>query len=116
MMNYPPSDREERVYRTHDFRVTDPSRVAPTPMYFGERFSAVTFTMLPGQVHEPHSHEDLTQAWFILEGRGEAFLGEDRREIVEAGTIIVHHPRQVHGIVNVGSEPLVYVNISLKND
>ena len=115
MIAHPPSDPEERVYRTQDFRIADDTRVAPVPMYFGARFSAVTFTMLPGQVHEPHSHEDLTQAWFILEGTGEALLGGDRRERVEAGTVIVHHPGQVHGIVNVGSEPLVYVNISLKN-
>lgn len=115
MISHPPSDPEERVYRTQDFRVSFPDRVAPTPMYFGERFSAVTFTMLPGQVHEPHSHEDLTQAWFILEGIGEALLGGERRQIVEAGTVIVHHPRQPHGIVNIGTEPLVYVNISLKN-
>ena len=83
-------------------------------MYNGEKISAVTFTMLPGQIHEPHAHTDVTQAWIILEGRGEAILGDGRRDTVGPGTLIVHHPTQLHGIVNVGDTDLVYINISEK--
>ncbi len=110
----PLSDPAQRVYRTDDFRVSDSSAVRPTPMYNGEKLSAVTFTMLPGQIHEPHSHTDVTQAWIILEGRGEALLGGGRRDPVGPGTLIVHHPMQLHGIVNVGDTDLVYINISEK--
>jgi quercetin dioxygenase-like cupin family protein len=108
----PMSDPEERIYRSEDFRVTDAAVVRPTPMYCGDKLSAVTFTMLPGQIHEAHSHTDMTQAWIILEGRGEAILGNGRRDIVGPGTMIVHHPEQLHGIVNVGDSNLVYINIS----
>ena len=55
---------------------------------------------------------DMTQAWIILEGQGEALLGDGRRDLVGPGTMIVHHPTQMHGIVNVGDTNLVYINIS----
>ena len=74
----PMSDPEERIYRSDDFRVSDPDAVRPTPMYCGDKLSAVTFTMLPGQIHEAHMHTDMTQAWIILEGTGEAILGNGR--------------------------------------
>ncbi len=106
------SDPKKRVYRTSDYLVSDPDIVKPTPMYCGEKFSAVTFTMLPGQIHEAHMHGDVTQAWIILRGTGEAILGDDRREVVGPGTLIVHHPTQMHGIVNVGNTDLVYINVS----
>ena len=115
-VNPPPahvkSDPNVRVYRAADFEVIDPEKVKPIPTYSGDVFSAVTFTMLPGQLHTPHSHTDVTQAWFILSGQGEAILGDDRREVVGPGTMIVHHPTQLHGILATGDENLVYMNIS----
>jgi mannose-6-phosphate isomerase-like protein (cupin superfamily) len=81
-------------------------------MYSGDRFSCVTFRMTPGQVHEPHQHADVSQMWVILSGEGEAILGDERRERVGPGTVIVHHPMQPHGIVALGPEDLVYINIS----
>jgi mannose-6-phosphate isomerase-like protein (cupin superfamily) len=57
-------------------------------------------------------HTDMTQAWIILEGTGEAILGNGRRDVVGPGTMIVHHPTQMHGIVNIGETNLVYINVS----
>lgn len=107
----PLSDRAERLYRIADF-LKAYDTVKPTPMYMGEKLSCVTFRMTPGQVHEPHSHADVTQMWVILSGEGEAILGDGRRERVGPGTVIVHHPTQPHGVVALGPEDLVYINIS----
>jgi len=102
---------QERVYKVADFlNVYD--AVRPTPMYSGDKLSCVTFRMTPGQVHEPHSHTDITQMWVILSGHGEAILDDDRRERVGPGTVIVHHPTQPHGIEALGPDDLVYINIS----
>lgn len=107
----PKSDPSRRIYRVADFlEVYD--TVRPHPMYNGERFSCVTFQMKPGQVHEPHYHDDVTQMWVILSGEGEAILDEGKRERVGPGTVIVHHPPQPHGIVALGPEDLVYINVS----
>lgn len=106
------NDPEERIYRSEDFRVENPGAVRPTPMYCGEKLSAVTFTMLPGQIHEPHRHADITQAWIILEGTGQLLLGKERTDVVGPGAMIVHHPHQWHGIVNIGDTNLVYINVS----
>lgn len=107
----PNSDPEQRVYRITDFLETYET-VRPHAMYNGERFSCVTFQMKPGQVHEAHQHADVSQMWVILSGEGEAILGEERRERVGPGTVIVHHPTQPHGIVALGPDDLVYINIS----
>jgi quercetin dioxygenase-like cupin family protein len=109
--SHSPSDPSRRVYKVDDFLVTYET-VRPTPMYAGEKFSCVTFRMTPGQVHEPHSHTDMTQMWVILSGAGEAILDDGRRERVGPGTVIVHHPTQPHGIVALGPDDLVYINVS----
>ena len=109
----PPSDPSRRVYDTADFLVAY-ENVRPTPMYNGEKLACVTFRMTPGQIHKPHSHTDQTQMWVILSGDGEAILDNDFLERVGAGTVIVHHPNQAHGIVALGPEDLVYINVSAK--
>jgi quercetin dioxygenase-like cupin family protein len=109
----PLSDPRKRVYNTGDFLVAYET-VRPTPMYSGEKLSCVTFRMTPGQVHEPHSHTDITQMWVILSGEGEAILDDGQRERVGPGAVIVHHPTQPHGIVALGPDDLVYINVSEK--
>lgn len=107
----PLSDPKRRVYEIADFLVAY-DQVRPTLMYSGEKFSCVTFRMTPGQIHQPHSHEDITQMWVIISGEGEAILDDGARRKVGPGTVIVHHPTQPHGIVALGPEDLVYINIS----
>ncbi len=107
----PKSDPNHRLYRIADF-LQAYETVRPHPMYSGDRFSCVTFRMTPGQIHQPHQHADVTQMWVIISGEGEAILGDERRERVGPGTVIVHHPTQPHGIVALGPEDLVYINIS----
>jgi quercetin dioxygenase-like cupin family protein len=107
----PKSDPSRRIYKIADFLQTF-ENVRPNPMYNGERFSCVTFQMTPGQVHEPHQHADVSQMWVIISGEGEAILDGGKRERVGPGTVIVHHPTQPHGIVALGPDDLVYINIS----
>jgi quercetin dioxygenase-like cupin family protein len=112
--NLPLSDPEERVYPLAKYQKIFPEAVRPAPVYLGTKFSTVVFTMLPGQVHEPHKHDDQTQIWVILEGQGEFLMGNGRSELVGPGTVCVHHPNQMHGIKTVGDQNLVYINISEK--
>jgi mannose-6-phosphate isomerase-like protein (cupin superfamily) len=63
-------------------------------------------------VHEPHQHADVSQMWVIISGEGESILDGGKRERVGPGTVIVHHPMQPHGIVALGPEDLIYINVS----
>lgn len=115
MPKYPQSDLDERIYSPlSKYQRTDPDVVKPAPIYFGPKLSAIVFTMLPGQEHKPHKHEDQTQMWIVISGQGEVIMEDGRREIVGPGAICVHHPQQLHGINTVGDENLVYITVAHK--
>jgi quercetin dioxygenase-like cupin family protein len=112
----PLSDPNERVYQPLEkFQRSYPDKVKPEKIYLGPKLSAIVFTMLPGQVHKPHKHDDQTQMWIIVSGQGEVVLDDGRTEIVGPGAICVHHPQQLHGISTIGDENLVYITVGTKH-
>jgi quercetin dioxygenase-like cupin family protein len=112
----PLSDPDERIYfPLEQYQQVYPGVVKPAPIYFGPKMSAIVFTMLPGQVHEPHLHEDQTQMWIVVSGQGEVIMEDGRTALVGPGAICVHHPRQLHGIRTVGDENLVYLTVAHKD-
>jgi len=107
------SDPNERIYQPlSKYQRTYEDVVKPESIYIGPKMAAIVFTMLPGQVHKPHKHEDQTQMWIIVEGQGEVLMDDGRTELVGPGAICVHHPTQLHGIRTVGDTNLVYLTVS----
>jgi quercetin dioxygenase-like cupin family protein len=116
MAGVPLSDINERIYQPlSKYLVTDENVVKPEAIYLGTKMAAIVFTMLPGQLHKPHKHEDQTQMWIIVSGQGEVIMDDGRTEIVGPGAVCVHHPTQLHGIRTVGDENLVYFTVSEKS-
>jgi len=59
---------------------------------------------LPGQEHQAHVHADQDKMYVVLEGTGEARVGDDVQE-VEAGDLILATAGVVHSLRNTGTEP-----------
>ena len=76
----------------------------------GSRNLTVTWVDVPpGAEQRAHSHEEAEQVYVIVRGRGRMQVAGDVQEVGE-GDLVFSPPATQHGIVNDGSETLVYVS------
>lgn len=99
------------------FKVTDflqPADGEPIRSVITESADAavVAWHIKPGQCISAHVHPDGQDTWTILSGCGEYRLGAKGESIAIAqGDVLVAHRREVHGVLNTGQEPLVFVSV-----
>lgn len=76
----------------------------------GEFLYAGLNCFAPGQQHAAHVHADQDKLYYVLEGSGEAALG-DEVEAVETGDLVLAPAGVPHGMKNTGAGPLVVLTI-----
>ena len=59
----------------------------------------------PGQQHKPHIHADQDKLYYVIEGTGEAMVGEETSAVI-AGDLILAPAGVIHSMKNTGSAPL----------
>ncbi len=69
-------------------------------------------TMQPGAVSTLHKHARAEQIWLIERGSGTLLINGAEAEL-KSGDIIRTPAGDAHGVVNSGSEPLVYLAITV---
>lgn len=69
-------------------------------------------TMEPGSVSERHAHKRSEQIWIVERGEGVLLLGDEQTEVLRTGDIVRTPAGEIHGIVNSGKEPLVYLAVT----
>ena len=97
-------DWETRPGRTDGVRwklLVDADRMA------SRGFSLGILEFPPGTVLAPH-HHNVPEVYWLREGVGELRIGEERRK-VGPGTIVYIPEGMVHGIENIGAEPLTLI-------
>lgn len=74
--------------------------------------AVVAWTVKPGQTLSAHVHPEGQDTWTILSGTGRYRVDEAGSVLpVSAGHVLVAHRGEVHGVVNNGDEPLVFVSV-----
>ncbi len=72
----------------------------------------VAWYIKPGQEIAAHRHPQGQDTWTILSGQGEYYLDEaGLRQPLMAGDVVVAPTGCVHGVVNHGDEPLVFISV-----
>lgn len=70
------------------------------------RFSMGYFS--PGEQLAPHIHPESEEIYYVIQGRGTVYLGEELQEIpVEPHVGLYVPPGMVHGVKNTGDERLL---------
>jgi mannose-6-phosphate isomerase-like protein (cupin superfamily) len=69
-------------------------------------------TMEPGAVSTLHAHARAEQIWLIERGSGTLLMDGGAEMRIEAGDIVRTPAGDAHGVVNSGSEPLIYLAIT----
>jgi mannose-6-phosphate isomerase-like protein (cupin superfamily) len=64
----------------------------------------------PGSCSNPHSHERQEEIFYVVGGRGEIEVG-DEKEAVEPGSIVVVPPTLIHSLINTGDETLKVLSV-----
>jgi quercetin dioxygenase-like cupin family protein len=74
--------------------------------------AVVAWYVKPGQRISTHVHPEGQDTWTIPSGCGAYRVSANGESIAIAkGDVLVAHRREVHGVLNTGQEPLVFVSV-----
>ncbi|HRJ18157.1 MAG TPA: cupin domain-containing protein [Bryobacteraceae bacterium] len=76
----------------------------------GEFLYAGLNCFAPGQAHHAHTHPDQDKLYYVIEGRGDAVLGDEITP-VEPGDLVLAPAGVPHGMANTGDVPLVVLTL-----
>lgn len=66
----------------------------------------------PGASQPRHIHEASEQIWYATKGSGKLLLENDTEKPFEAGDVVRFADKDVHGLLNDGSEKFIYVSVT----
>ncbi len=74
--------------------------------------AVVAWYVKPGQKIAPHIHPSGQDTWTILAGKGDYYLDQTgATQTIIAGDVVVAPVGCVHGVLNSGEEPLVFISV-----
>jgi quercetin dioxygenase-like cupin family protein len=71
----------------------------------------VAWYLIPGQEIAAHIHPQGQDTWTILSGSGQYYLDNTVRQRITVGDIVIAPVRSIHGVLNDGDEPLVFMSV-----
>ena len=84
----------------------NPAKVFKSTLFRSERLMLGLNCLNPGQEQHPHVHGGQDKFYFVVEGKGEFVVGDERR--TAGAGMVVWAPADVsHGVVNTGDSRLV---------
>jgi quercetin dioxygenase-like cupin family protein len=69
--------------------------------------------MQPGATSARHSHPKSEQTWLVESGSATLLLAGEKTEELRAGDVERTPAGEVHGVTNSGSEPFVYLAVTV---
>ena len=82
------------------------------PCTEGERLRVTWQVYEPGGGHDPHQHETMEQAYYMISGTGELWIADERFD-AEPGMFFYIPPNVDHHIRNTGEGQLVHIIINV---
>jgi len=95
----------ELLKRLSDHVGTGDSKFYKTTLFRGDALLLGINCLEPGQVQEPHEHADQDKFYYVVEGSGRFWLG-DQRVAAAAGEVVWVPAGLVHGVENEGASRL----------
>lgn len=101
-----------RIFRSADFMQPADGEPIRSVITQSPQAAVVAWFVKPGQRISAHVHPHGQDTWTVLSGRGEYQLEADgQSRTITAGDVAVAPIGCVHGVVNHGVEPLVFVSV-----
>ena len=72
----------------------------------------IAWYVKPEQEIPAHIHPNGQDTWIILAGKGNYYLDvSGTTQVISTGDVVVAHTGEVHGVVNNGDEPLIFISV-----
>jgi quercetin dioxygenase-like cupin family protein len=102
----------QRIFKSSEFfqpTADEPIRSVVTE---SKEATIVAWYINPGQEIYAHIHPNGQDTWTILSGTGEYYLDNlgNRRTLV-VGDVAIAPIGSVHGVINQGNEPLIFISV-----
>lgn len=101
-----------RIFNSSDF--FQPTNGEPIRSIITESKDAVVVVwyIKPSQTIPAHIHPNGQDTWTVLAGEGEYYLDQaGKTKPIVAGDVVVAPIGSVHGVLNSGNEPLVFISV-----
>ncbi|WP_420629836.1 cupin domain-containing protein [Candidatus Leptofilum sp.] len=93
------------IKNLQDYVGSRPEKFFKNTLFHSERLLLGLNCLEPGQVQTPHDHSDQDKFYYVVEGQGHFWLGDDQR-VVGKGHVVLAPAGVAHGVKNEGSERL----------
>jgi hypothetical protein len=102
----------ERIYKSSDFLVSNTGEPIRSVITESKESAVIAWFVNPGQRISAHLHPDGQDTWIIQSGIGVYQLDRSgATKNIQAGDVVVAHQGEVHGVLNTGDTPLIFVSI-----
>jgi quercetin dioxygenase-like cupin family protein len=76
------------------------------------RVTITRVTVPPACSNPRHIHDTSEQTWVALSGSGTLLLAGGQEHAFSEGDVVRFSEGDIHGVINRGSEPLVYISVT----
>lgn len=83
-----------------------PEKMVKVNLFETENFFCDIYCLEPGQNQKIHTHQDADKVYFVLEGLGLFYIGEEK-QILGTGNAVLAPAGLLHGVENTSNENLV---------
>ena len=103
-----------RLFKSGTFFQPSDDEPLRTVMNESEHAVVVAWYVKEGQKIPAHCHPNGQDTWTVLSGGGEYCLDGETRQKIGAGDVVIAYQGQMHGVVNHGDEPLIFISVVSK--
>jgi len=102
---------EGRIFSVADYVRPSDDEPIRSVVLETEDSAIVVWHAHPRQEIAAHVHPHGQDTWTVISGEAEYYLGSDVTTHVVTGDIAIAKPGQVHGALNTGSVPFIFVSV-----
>jgi len=103
---------KDRFFKAADYIAKAGPDANKNILFENERCNGVLWVIPPGKEIVAHYHPETDDTWIILQGKGDYYIAKGETRPIEAGMVIPAEKGEIHGVMNSGSELLVFAAIS----
>lgn len=102
----------DRIFNSAEFFQPTDGEPIRSLMTESKDATVVAWYVKPGQEIDPHIHPHGQDTWTVLSGKGDYSLDDaGTKRLIVAGDVVIAHRGCVHGVLNTGDEPLVFISV-----
>ncbi|MHB0992431.1 MAG: cupin domain-containing protein [Burkholderiales bacterium] len=104
-------EMEKRIFSVAEYVRPSDSEPIRSVVLETEDSAVVVWHAHPGQEIAAHVHPHGQDTWTVISGEAEYYQGNGLVTHLAAGDIAIAKPGQVHGAMNTGSMPFIFVSV-----